>query len=259
MQAEEGNFALMFNFVGEEEMKTLTAFVLAALAGASVANAGIVGKALTVNATNALGTASYVIEAPADSEWNPDGTWSRTISSVELRTDLGELVSVLTDLKVSFIADPVISVNFTASAAGSTTNFVFASGILNFPALTGVTATASAGYSLTDRNGDGATLTGAYSGNAYRADTNGLVPAGNLFATLAPDLTFATPFNTVVSSSNAAGAIAGSVSSMSSQFEFSLSAFDLASGTSVFTVVPTPGAAMIAGLGGLLAARRRRA
>lgn len=240
-------------------MKTLTAFVVAALAGASVANAGIVGKALTINATNALGSATYTIEAPDASEWNPDGTWSKTVRDVEMRTAMGELVSVLSELEVKFIEDPVVTVNFTASAAGSTTHFVFSSGLLAFAPLVNPVASASAGYSLTDRNGDGATLTGVYAGNAYRADINGTVPAGTLYATLAPDLSFATPFGTQVSTSSTNAPIVGVVSSMSSQFEFDLSAFDLASGTSVFTIVPTPGAASIAGLGALLVARRRRA
>ena len=51
----------------------------------------------------------------------------------------------------------------------------------------------------------------------------------------------------------------GAVSDISSRFSFTLSANDIASGTSIFTVViPSPGSAALLGLGGLVAIRRRR-
>jgi hypothetical protein len=45
---------------------------------------------------------------------------------------------------------------------------------------------------------------------------------------------------------------------MSAQFSFMLSAFDAASGTSNYQIVPAPGALALLGLGGLAATRRRR-
>jgi MYXO-CTERM domain-containing protein len=45
---------------------------------------------------------------------------------------------------------------------------------------------------------------------------------------------------------------------MSARYRFSLTANDEASGTSSFEIVPAPGAIALLGMGGLLAARRRR-
>ena len=48
------------------------------------------------------------------------------------------------------------------------------------------------------------------------------------------------------------------VTSISASWDFTLSAFDSATGTSTFTIVPAPASAALLGLGGLAAARRRR-
>lgn len=239
-------------------MKTKMCVVLALLAGAAGAQAGIVGHALTIEATNTTGTGHFTIDAPADNAW-VDGKWSATIPNIDLRNDMGEVVSSLQDLTISFVDDPVVTVNFTAVGGAGPTAFTFSSGLLVFAPMVNPTGSASAGYSLTDRDGNGASVVGAYSGNAYRADYNGLVPGGIQYATLAPDLSFAAPFFTQVSSSATTGGVAGTVSGMSAEFSFTVSANDLVSGTSVFQLVPTPGALAVAGMGGLLAARRRRA
>jgi hypothetical protein len=112
----------------------------------------------------------------------------------------------------------------------------------------------------TDFAGDGATITGNFPNNdTYRAFYNdpGMVSAtGTTFATLTPGVS-SSAFSSNTSDEgfpdNAGGFSStdensnslGTVSSMSAQWKFSVSAGDSASGTSTYVIIPEPGSCLL--------------
>lgn len=247
-------------------MKFCIFALFAAVAAAPVANAGIVSDALRITATTpGYGSATWALPVDAGTWsvdhsswlWTAPADWSHDF--VSGGTTLATLSSQ-GGFSVRFDADPVVSINFTALAGPTTTLFTIASGLLTYDLIDPAQATASAGVTITDRDGDGAQLTGAYDGGfSYLANYNGLVPGGTNFASFNLDATagtFAT--KTTFGNTGAFAAISPS-SSQSAEFSFRLSANDSVSGTSVFAIIPSPGAIATLGLAGLVAGRRRRA
>jgi PEP-CTERM motif-containing protein len=167
----------------------------------------------------------------------------------------------LITLDVSADFDPLVRLNFAVTAGALDTTFTINSPVVSFPALANVQGAASAATTLTT-DSDGGTLTGLYSGGkSYQAMYNG----GTVFANLDNSINSPNPFDSVTSSERSPATgftpIAGSVSDIESQFQFTLSALDSASGTSIFTVVPEPGTIVLVfmGLGAAALLRKRRA
>ncbi len=154
-------------------------------------------------------------------------------------------------------SDPQILLSFAVTAGNTDTTFTFTSATVNFAALTNPAATATAAITLTDSNGNGGTFTGGYAGNtlAYTADTD----LGN-YATLVPNGSVGS-FLSGTSSGNLIAPISGTVTQMTSEFKFTVTRFDTASGTSNFTIVPEPAGllAMASGLLGMAGLLRKRA
>jgi len=150
-------------------------------------------------------------------------------------------------LTMGLFAEPVVALDFVVIAGSAETTFTITSAVLNFLPIN-AEGTANAGMTVTDQNGDGATLTGLYAGKAYEATYNG----GTLFADLVPPGDVP-PWQAM-----------GTVSSMQASFKFTLSAYDAASATSTYTTrkVPEPSSlvtllASITGLAGFAYRRRR--
>lgn len=133
--------------------------------------------------------------------------------------------------------DPVASINFATTANMSDVTVMVSSATVSFPALNNPAASADAKVTLTDNGGAAATIetTGTntglfkaiFNGSSEYASKlgNGSISGGSIM--------FSEPPTT--------GPIAGSVSSIQSQFAFKLSAGDSASGMGTFTVViPEP-------------------
>ncbi len=169
---------------------------------------------------------------------------------------------------ISIIQDPVVTLNFNASAGASNTAFVVDSLLLSFPTIGNLEAVASAAISITDSGlfSDGfINFTGGFAGNsAYQARINN--NAFN-FASLINDFTLGVvgggALGTVALPPGSTGVLApfagpSTATSISSHFSFSLSARDRIAGTSTFQIVPAPGAAALSVLGLALVARRRR-
>jgi hypothetical protein len=152
--------------------------------------------------------------------------------------------------------DPYIRLNFAVTAGGSDTTFTLNSTVVSFATLTNPLAYASAGLTLTGDD-NGATATGLYAGGKnYQAIYNGSSVYGNLVNSFSVGNTTATLSERLPTSGWQT--IPGSVSSIQSQFKFTLSAADSASGTSRFEVmVPEPATLAILGLGGLLLRKRK--
>ena len=148
-----------------------------------------------------------------------------------------------------------VNLGFDVFAGAANTSFSIGSGPLNFaPINAGVQGIASASVGVTDVLGGGATLSPDGPG-MYRAFTNG----ANTFTTLLGSSLSAAEFSSnQADDSFGLAAIAGSIDEIASEWNFTLTAFDSAAGTSTFSVTPAPGALSMIGLAGLVAARRRR-
>lgn len=157
--------------------------------------------------------------------------------------------------------EAAVNLNFSVVAGGEATDFTIKSALLSALAIPGATGRASAAFTLTDGiDDDGATLTPLDGVGAFRADYNGFVPGGSLFTQLIPEMT-ADPMSFANLSQDYPGggawsSIGDTVVDMSTMMSFTLSPNDLASGTSIFEVVPEPGSLLLLAVGvGLL--RRR--
>jgi MYXO-CTERM domain-containing protein len=243
------------------------AAVIAGAAGLSLtapASAEITDVVIRIEATNSLGTGvfeGYLSEG----SWQPGGVfvWERA-TPMNFVNAQGEVIASMNAGRVRVINDPVVQLNFSVSAGTLDTSFVISSPLLSFPTINQAEGRATAGVTVTDTDGNGATLSGGRS-PLYTSRYNGLVPGGTLFTNLIAGPVTAAAFDSATDSESFPGGgafapIAGPVSDMSARFAFTLSANDEASGTSSYEIreVPAPGAVALLGLGGLIAARRRR-
>lgn len=231
------------------------------LVGGSAANAdSISDPAMMVTARNAQGTASMMITL-SQGVWSGAGaertwTWQSDFEYELYDPVSGQRVALLKDLFCEMIADPQVTVNFTAVSGVTDTTFTFTSGLLSYAAIPGSVAFATAGTTVTDNDSNGATLTGLYGGDAYKATYNG----SSVFDTLIS--TYSVPADDTLAKSErspGSGTTAiGTTSSMQADWNFTLSANDQVGGTSRFSIVPAPGAMGLMGVAGLMAGRRRR-
>jgi hypothetical protein len=239
---------------------TGAAVAAALIAGfaASSARADITGNPLVVTASTSTGLSSTWVLLPTmgqtvgdDWHFQSSATWSYQF------WDQGQFLGSINSLSVHLYGDPQVHVNFSTFAGAADTNFTFSSALVGFPSITGGTANASAGLTVADMNGNGVVLAGNNPGGfAYRADFNGMVPGGSNFASFFPGL--ADPAGNSVNAFIPPTVVPASVVNMSAQFAFTLSANDLASGTSSFEIVPSPAGAVVLGLGLCAVGRRRR-
>lgn len=235
----------------------------AMIASAAPAAADISQVVLRIQATNAEGTGSWTALIDAGS-FNPDGTYSWTLGApVQLRSSTGVVVGTLTAGNTFIVEDPLVSLGFSVQAGAVDTAFQITSALLSFPSINPAEGRASGTITATDINSNGTTLTGLHGGSMLRTQYNGFVPAGTTFADLlVGPMSNAEAFGSVADSSDSPGVgftpIPGTVTDISMQYFFTLSAGDIASGTGTFIVAPAPGALGLLGLAGLAGAGRRR-
>lgn len=232
---------------------------IGALLLTAAATAGIEGRAITVIAHNAVDGAGMVTIKESDGTWDADHqnwTWNST-DPLEIRSSSGHVVGSLENCRFGFIADPVVTLFFDVTAGNALTSFTIASGVLSFPTINNGQAKATSAITVTDNNGNGATMTGLESGGSmYRAAYNG--QPGTTFALLNSGPVTVGAWDTTASN-DALGfqLVPGAVSDMWAEYSFKLTANDSASATSTFTLLPTPGTLVLAGLA-MVAGRRRR-
>jgi len=178
--------------------------------------------------------------------------------------DLGNEVSILDgaieSLSLTLQDDPEVGIEFGIRAGNSATTYSIVSDVVSFDPLVNPAAYASAGVTLTDRTPSGATLKGLFEGGkTHQARYNGSSVFANLVdgftisgGTLTKNEDKGNEFSTIT--------ITDTVSSIESQFYFTLSAKDSASGTSNFVVTPAPEPTTICllGLGVLGLVKKRR-
>jgi hypothetical protein len=233
-------------------MPTLRKFARAAVAFAvigvsllaSAAFADVTPRALIITATNAAGdAATFEIPAPPAVEF---WTWTSHERIEMLSPTTGDLIAVINpdgeESSVTYISDPSITVAFAVQAGAGVTLFTISSGLLSFAPFN-AEGRATVGMSVSDTDGDGATLTGdGPTGGAYLAEYNGLAPAGTTFAEVIASITAASYSSNTASSDTPALGFSpmGIVADMSVEFRFVLSPFDQASGTSTYVTRDFP-------------------
>jgi hypothetical protein len=249
-------------------MRAVAALAVAAAVGMP-AFADIVGPGFVIYCQDDAGN---YCQYAFDVVQGTDGNWRwGSNDSVPLESWDGTVLATLNPAggpgsSVEYVEDPIVNLNFSVAAGAATTTFMIGSGLLTFPQINGASGRASAAFSATDVNGSGVTLAGVAGNsgaNGYAAAINGLagpVPAGaNQFAEFIPGVT-AGPFGSAVNSDNVPPVgylpIGAPVDSISSFISFQLSAFDLASGTSTFEVIPEPASVLLLVIGAGLLRRR---
>lgn len=242
----------------------------AALAlGASVAQAGITDPGLTFTATNAGGTGSITVPL-ANGAPLPGGGWQWVLVGppINIVAPSNEILGTLTQGSITMNdTGGLVASSFAVTAGNSNTNFQIASALVSFSGLGNPQARASAGITVTDNTGNGASVVGNLAGGSvYGAHYNGMAPGGTTFASLiAGGVIEPSAFGSESSNQSfpaAPGAfstIIGAVGSMSTMWDFTVTAGDQASGTSVFVLIPAPSGLAALGVAGLVMGRRRRA
>jgi hypothetical protein len=207
---------------------------------------------LTVTCTTDTATATEEFTIPCAGDvidWVMD-------DPVEVRDDYDVLLGTITQLELASDEEPFVNLFFAVQAGASDTTFDVLSPLISFSALSDPPAYASAGVTLTS-DSDGATITGLFGGDTYEARYNGTSVYDDLVAgfNIPGDQTLTSSERSPVSGYST---ITGTVSNIQSEFYFTLSAEDQASGTSRFEVVPEPVAMSLLALGAAAIVYRRR-
>ncbi|MCE5341628.1 MAG: hypothetical protein LLF92_10980 [Planctomycetaceae bacterium] len=167
---------------------------------------------------------------------------------------MGDDGAEIEKLVLKMNADPEVGVEFGVRAGSSATTYSVLSDVVTFDTLVNPTAYASAGVSLTDRNSNGAQITGLFSGGkVHQARYN----SSSVYANLVNGFSVANGGSSGGYEDVGTDVISGSVSSIESEFRFTLSARDSASGTSTFAVIPEPATIAILAIGALSLIRKK--
>ena len=243
-------------------MKT-TRFVgaVSALAIGSAAHASMIGPIFTIQATSRLGTSTMTVDqSMLQEQAGRSGAMEWVLDHpVEFIGNYGAEIATLSTASFLIVGAETVSLQYSVTSGALLTTFTVTSALNSFATIDPAEATASAGISITDLDGDGADIFGEFPSGSYQARYNG----GTIFDTLISDFSAGPYASSTSNESTGAFAMVGAVDDMQTEFHFSLSANDQAAGTSIFVVqpkVPTPGAGALAfGAFALGMQRRRRA
>jgi hypothetical protein len=210
---------------------------------------------VTVNASSGDQTATqqFLIQGSGG-----QAQWSLP-TSVVLVANNGAQLGTLKNLDIQTDADPYVNLHFSVEAGASDTTFDVSSAVVSFVPMLNPVGYASAGVTLTSDD-NGAPILGLFSGDTYEARYN----STTVYTDLIPS--FAAPADQSVTNSDrnpisGNGPISGDVTSIQSEFDFTLSALEQASGTSRFELdantTPEPATLSLLALGGLAMLRRK--
>lgn len=203
----------------------------AMLIASGVASASIVGKALRITVTSTtMGTGVFEVDQNQGT-WSGDTwTWRSGSAGIPIKNAQGQTLATLSNTTMRYISDPVVSLSFSLMAGGSGVNASISSGLLTFPNMF-AEGKASASITVTDSDGNGASLTGmASGGEMYSAHYNGYLGAGTTFASHDGASLAAGAWGSNSISESLGFLTIGNVYDMSAQYAFGLTANDQASG-----------------------------
>ncbi len=237
----------------------MSCVLLVCLISTSRARGEFLGNLIEVHVSSEGHAGSWLLEVAPTS----DPFYWALAAPVEIYStaEPSRLLATIDSLNVEVDGDPQVLLNFAVTAGAVNTTFAINSASVSFAALNNPQSFATAAITLTDNNGDGASLSGLFAGNkAYQATYNG----GSEFASLVSPIVTDPDSSNIGSQRNPLSgtvAIPGSVSSIQTGLSFVLSATDAASGTTRFTViVPEPSTMVLGVFAGvaLLVTHRRR-
>ncbi|MEM0982509.1 MAG: hypothetical protein AAGI17_01020 [Planctomycetota bacterium] len=257
-------------------MKSVSTLLLAA--AAIPATAQVSNVVYSVSAVSSLGAGQVEFtQSDVNVTDNGDGSFTLTFAgNIDILDGggSGNVIATLTSADVVIDpgfgnTDPRISLAFSVENGAADTVFSISSGTNMFGQLPSADALAVASVSLT--TGDGSQIDasgllgnatvgnnhfyGAFTGNSVDGDPS--FPFTDGIAFLLPDA-ISTSTSTISSDIDPFGPISGPFDAIAASFSFELAANAQLSGTSNLIVTPTPGAAAIVALGGVVATRRRR-
>jgi hypothetical protein len=247
-----------------------TVGVCSALAlGVSPAVAGLAGPVIEIEAENANGSGSLVVDfqPPVVDPLSDSVDWllpeDIKIRNSDTQEVMGTIKASGTSMAMLASGGPVVVLRFAITSGGLETDFKITSELMEFGQINPAQGWSSVGLTVTDGDGNGAFMGGLNAGGGIFATAynGGFDGGGTTFAEFLPGGGPLDPFGTVAVSDATDGwlDIGGPVWDMQSQFYFSLTANDMASGTSTFVIVPGPTSLLAMGAGLLLSRRRRRA
>jgi hypothetical protein len=225
---------------------------LAALITAAASAGTISDPVITIQASSSLGSGTYTVPY-IPGNYNPETgvyNWAST-GEVDILGENEQIIATISQLSTFIMVDPVVNVGFVLTAGAADTSVSITSALVSFAAIPNALAQASAQIGATDTDGNGANITGGFGGLGYQARTN-----LGVFGTTVPSFAVGT-FGSSNQNGSLGPAVIGTVTSMEAEFDFTVTANDAASGTSVFVVTPEPASLALLGLAGLLAFRRR--
>ncbi|MEZ6234454.1 MAG: PEP-CTERM sorting domain-containing protein [Phycisphaerales bacterium] len=253
--------------------KSASIRVVGLLAGAGIvagsASAGITDPGVLFEATNAQGTGSVAINLGQGAPL-PGGGWQWILVGPPIPIMSGpNVIGTITQGSVTLIdqsPQAVVATTFAVAAGQSNTSFTISSALISFPTISNAQGRATAGITVTDVGGGGASVTGNRPNDSvFSAHYNGMAPGGTTFGNLiSGGVTEPVAFGSETASENfPAGpgflALGGNASDASTQWAFTVSGGDTASGTGAFFIVPAPASMALLSIAGGVMLRRRRA
>ncbi|MGB9624123.1 MAG: PEP-CTERM sorting domain-containing protein [Phycisphaerae bacterium] len=249
--------------VGALAIVAMAALGVLLLPGSRALAGGVVENGYVISITGEIegvGSGSWSIPVPLNWTFSDEHTWAPggTTTVMAGEVPLFDISDVIVTLK----ADPSVDLTFSVKNRQTVPQtFTVNSAVVSFDPLVNNWAYATAGVTLTDSTTNGASIAGLQAGGkTYEAMYNGTT----VFADLVSG--FSVPSGTLTMTERKpplpadAVLIPGAVSSISSQFKFTLSASDSASGTSSFVVgaVPEPATLVLLAVGAAAMGRVRR-
>jgi hypothetical protein len=217
---------------------------------------------IQVQATSGGHTATFEQVFPVSSI---DGVLPWAISSPVTLSDGSYNLATIKNLQVTFNADPQVDLAFAlVNGSTSTVSFDIQTATILFDGIPNAEAAAGASVTLTQGAGStaGGSIAGLFPNNkVYQArySTNDISNTKTVFGSLVPSMSFSNGLGLSASEGlPATGTVSlgTTVYMMESEFKFTLSAGDQASGTSAFVITPEPASMMLLALGVCLLRRR---
>lgn len=249
-------------------LRGMVGLVPLAFAGMVGAEGMLTTTVVQIQATSNSVTNSLIYFIPA-SETGIEGSylWELPEESVNILSPSGQVVlGTVSDLRLTFNADPSVSLNFNVTAGASSTEFTISTATLAFAPILNPEAYTHAVVEVFDTNNSSAVrFTGLRpDASGYEAKYNNtIVWAGlmaSLFASGGPGVSTGSEEGRPNPPPNMAReVINASVSNILSTWHFRLTSGDTAIGWSTFDITPEPLSLSLLALGGIFAMRRRRA